>query len=108
MKFEQECFFIGDSALYTAANLQSLGAIRWLTRVPETLAEAKAWLAEIEPGQMIELADGYAYKEVSSNYAGIVQRWLVVFHPWLPSGKQRACNAGWKKQLKWPRKPGAS
>jgi transposase len=34
-------YFVVDSALYGAANLQSLGETCWLTRVPETMAEAK-------------------------------------------------------------------
>jgi transposase len=81
LKTGQDCFFVVDSALYGADNLHSLGEIRWLTRVPETLAEAQMRLAEIEPNRMTEWPDGYAYVEVPSNYAGIAQRWLVVFSP---------------------------
>jgi transposase len=81
LKTGQDCFFVVDSALYGADNLHSLGEIRWLTRVPETLAEAQMRLAETEPNQMTEWPDGYAYVEVPSNYAGIAQRWLVVFSP---------------------------
>ncbi len=76
MKAEQTVYFVVDSALYSAENLQGLGEVRWLTRVPETLAEAKRLLAETDPDQMTELPDGYAYLEVPSEYAGIAQRWL--------------------------------
>ena len=77
----ERCYLVVDSALYGAANLHSLGETRWLTRVPETLAEAKRLLAETEREQMTELPDGYAYLEVPSEYGGIAQRWLVVHSP---------------------------
>ena len=81
LKAGQTPYFVVDSALYGAANLQSLGATRWLTRVPETLAEAKRLLAETEQDRMTKLPDGYAYLELPSNYGGIAQRWLVVYSP---------------------------
>lgn len=77
----QTAYFVVDSALYGADNLQSLDEIRWLTRVPETLAEAKRLLAETEPAQLTGLPDGYAYCQVPSDYAGIAQRWLVISSP---------------------------
>ncbi len=71
-------FFVVDSALYSAANLKELEGIRWLTRVPETLTEAKRLVVESELHEMTERQDGYAWLEVCSNYAGVPQRWLVV------------------------------
>jgi transposase len=71
-------YFVVDSALYGAENLKSLGDIRWLTRVPETLAAAKQLVVETDRGAMTELPDGYAYLEIASEYGGIAQRWLVV------------------------------
>jgi len=81
LKAGETCYFVVDSALFGADNLQSLSEIRWLTRVPETLAEAKRLLAETEPDQMTELPEGYAYLEVPSDYAGVAQRWLLVYSP---------------------------
>lgn len=81
LKTGETSYFVVDSALYGAANLQSLGETRWLTRVPETLAEAKRLLTETEQDQMAKLPDGYAYLEIPSNYGGIAQRWLVVYSP---------------------------
>jgi transposase len=81
LKAGERCFMVVDSALYGADNLQSLSETRWLTRVPETLAEVKRLLAETAPEQMTELADGYAYRQVPSEYGGIAQRWLVVYSP---------------------------
>lgn len=81
LKGGESGFFVVDSALYSAGHLREMGAIRWLTRVPETLAEAKRLVAETELSEMTELQDGYAYLEVSSNYGGVAQRWLVVHSP---------------------------
>jgi transposase len=81
LKAGKQCFIVVDSALYGADNLQSLSETRWLTRVPETLAEVKRLLAKTTLDQMTELPDGYAYREVSSDYGGIAQRWLVVHSP---------------------------
>jgi len=81
MKAEEDCFFVVDSALYSADNLESLGGVCWLTRVPETVAEAKRMKRETTLQMMTELSDGYAYREVSSNYGGVAQRWLVVYSP---------------------------
>lgn len=81
MKAEQSVYFVVDSALYSAGNLQTLGETRWLTRVPETLAEAKRLLAETDPEQMMELPDGYTYRQVPSQYGGIAQRWLLIYSP---------------------------
>jgi transposase len=81
MKAGQNVYFVVDSALYTADNLKMLAEIGWLTRVPKTLAEAKRLLAETDVDSMIELEDGYAYDELSNDYGGVSQRWLVVYSP---------------------------
>jgi transposase len=58
--------------------LQTLAEIRWLTRVPESLSEAKRLLSETAQNQMTELTDGYAYLERSSNCGQIELRWQMV------------------------------
>ena len=72
-------YYVMDSAGYAADNLKTLKEMRWLMRVPETLAEAKRLVRESEKEEMVSLADGYWGKEVSVTYAEIKQRWLVVF-----------------------------
>ncbi|RIK32991.1 MAG: IS1634 family transposase, partial [Chloroflexi bacterium] len=52
-------YFVMDSAGYGADNLQLLGSVRWLMRVPETLAEAKRLVQETPREAMSELAAGY-------------------------------------------------
>jgi transposase len=73
-------YFVADSALFTAEGLQELSGIRWVTRVPETINEAKAAIAAVNKEKMEDAGlPGYRYQEIESNYAGIPQRWLVVY-----------------------------
>lgn len=72
-------YFVMDSAGYGADNLKSIQDTFWLMRVPETLTEARQWIAETTQAHMTELQSGYWGKEVTSDYGGIAQRWLVVF-----------------------------
>lgn len=55
-----------------------MDALRWLIRVPETLAKAKRLVKEMTAEEMYELAAGYQGQEVVCEYAGITQRWLVI------------------------------
>jgi transposase len=71
---------VADSALYSAENLQKLAATRtkWITRVPATLSEAQAVLAQADPQMMAPLTEGYRYHIVPSSYGGIEQRWMLI------------------------------
>lgn len=77
----QVTYLIAESALYSADTLGQLAqsGLKWLTRVPATLTEAHAVLAQADPSTMAPLSNGYRYQEISSRYAGIPQRWLVVY-----------------------------
>ncbi len=70
---------VADSALYSAESLAELSDVRWITRVPETLSLAKRVIETSEKATMTELIHGYITKSVNIEYAGIPQRWLVVF-----------------------------
>ena len=73
-------YFVADSALFTAEGLRELSEILWVTRVPETVNEAKKAIAETEKEDMEESGiPGYRFQEISSDYAGVTQRWLVVY-----------------------------
>lgn len=70
---------VADSALYTRDKLETLSAHqgRWISRVPETIALARAQRDTLsEPMQ--PLAEGYRYRRVEVDYDGVVQRWLVI------------------------------
>lgn len=70
-------YFVADSALYTQQTIKTLPPwMLWLTRVPETVAEAKKVLSYT--GVLEELAPGYQGQEFSSKYGGVEQRWLLV------------------------------
>jgi transposase len=71
---------VADSALYSAENLQKLAATRtkWITRVPATLREAQAVLAQADPQAMAPLMEEYRYQVVPSTYGGVEQRWVLI------------------------------
>jgi transposase len=74
-----DALFVADSALYSQENLQALSGLRFLTRVPVTLKEAKALLDELEatdfsPSSLV----GYRIGERTSDYGGVEQRWLII------------------------------
>lgn len=72
-------YFVADSALYTEDNLKQLQGVKWVTRVPETLKEAKQRISELQIDRMRECGDGYRISVVPSSYAGVAQRWILVF-----------------------------
>jgi transposase len=73
-------YFVADSALFTAEGLKELTGIRWVTRVPETVKEAQEAIIGTDKEKMEDGGiAGYRYRELESNYAGIKQRWLVVY-----------------------------
>jgi transposase len=76
---EEQPYLVMDSAGFSEDTLKEAQDMRWLMRVPETLAQAKKLVRETLPEEMSELESGYRGKEVVCGYAGIVQRWLVVF-----------------------------
>lgn len=73
-------YVVADSALYSKTSLQELQGVKWVTRVPETIREAKDLINSTEKKDMTEISDsGYSYKVMKSNYSDIEQRWLVVY-----------------------------
>ena len=73
-------FLVADSALYSAENLQKLAETRtkWITRVPATLREAQAVLAQADPQTMAPLMEEYRYQVLPSTYGGVEQRWMLI------------------------------
>ena len=70
-------YFVADSALYTRTTIQDLSSsMKWLTRVPETLREAKRVLQYA--GSLEDLGIGYQGKEFLNEYGEVKQRWLLV------------------------------
>ena len=98
MQESQNCFFVVDSALYSAGNLSDLQGTRWLTRVPETLTMAKELIAEIETEAMTVLQNGYAYHEVIRTYGGAKQRWVLIFSPLAAQREEKTLQRHIKKE----------
>lgn len=71
-------YMVADSALYTAETLPLLQETGWITRVPATLKAAQEALRQIDPETMTRLDEQIRYQRLSSDYAGVPQRWLVV------------------------------
>ncbi len=53
-----------------AKTLQDLGGFPWITRVPETIGETR---------ELILAVSGDSATELGTCYAGVKQRWLVVY-----------------------------
>lgn len=73
-------YFVMDGAFYTKENIRDLSDIIWVTRVPERIKEVKNLIEELDHESLLESDKaGYYYKEINSDWAGIDQRWLIVF-----------------------------
>ncbi len=74
-----DALFVADSALYSQENLQALSGLRWLSRVPTTLSEAKERLQDTpEAAFVASCLSGYRIARAESHYGGVEQRWLIV------------------------------
>ena len=77
LKFETT--IVSDSALYTENNLKLMKEMSWVTRVPLSIKEAKEIVSKLSDEEFTKSEiEGYSWKEIENNYAGIKQRWLVV------------------------------
>jgi transposase len=74
-------YLVADGALYSVDNLQKLSEtqMKWITRVPATLREAQAALAQAEPQTMAPLPEGYRYQTLTSTYGEVAQRWMLIY-----------------------------
>src|SRR5919197_332744 len=65
-------YLVADSALYSEENLQKLANTesQGITRVPATLTEAQAALAQVAPAALPPLLEGYRDRTLTSTYGG--------------------------------------
>jgi transposase len=74
-----EPLIVADSALYSEDNIQSLGSLKWICRVPLTVAPAKQIVKELTISDLIDTQlPGYKIACRNSQYGGIAQRWVIV------------------------------
>ena len=92
-------YLVADSALYSADNLQKLAdtRLKWITRVPATLTEAQAVLAQASPATMSPLQEGYRSRSVPSTYGGVAQRWVLLYSEQRQPQAQRTVDKQWLK-----------
>ena len=73
-------YIVADSALYVAKTLVEMNDFFWISRVPESLTNAQELIENIAP-DLMENTDQMIWRTLGSNYAGVNQRWLVIFSP---------------------------
>jgi transposase len=74
-----DALFVADSALYTAKNLVIIKNLKWLSRVPLAVKQAKQLISQLTDSDFKESKiSGYRWSQQCSDYAGITQGWLVV------------------------------
>lgn len=81
LKAAQNCrYFVGDAALYCQESIFALHSqnLKFITRVPATLKEAKTHLLTLQPEGLTPFETGYSGSWVESSYGGVPQRWLIV------------------------------
>jgi transposase len=79
LKAAPSFLYVGDSAMYENC-VKKAGDLKWLTRVPETIKEAKN-LLRVDESELSwdDIGNGYSATTFTSNYRKVSQRWLLVF-----------------------------
>lgn len=77
-QLQQVEYLVGDSALYTEENIDSMGDRKWISRVPETIKGVKNITQYANSDDMVVMNDNYKYLSLCSNFADIKQRWVLV------------------------------
>ena len=78
---EQMPYLVADSAIYNKGNLGTLSEkVKWVSRVPGTVGTVRHLYEHIDRGEMHVVDEDTSYVEVCSDYGGVKQRWVVVFH----------------------------
>jgi transposase len=90
-------YVVADSALYTAETLRELEGMAWITRVPETLSAAREAIAAAAPGLMAS-PEKLSLQRQEADYAGVKQRWVVVYSPQAYQRALKSVNRHCEKQ----------
>ena len=91
-----EGLFVMDAAFYSESNLQQVGSLKWLSRVPLRLKAAQALVQSDVTGLQEVQAENQDYRmwEIEQNYGGVPQRWLLI-----ESQTRKADTALWEPEL---------
>lgn len=89
-------YLVADSALYTAETLPALAGIDWITRVPESIKAAQTAI-HTHAADLMADPTTQAMQAIDSAYAGVPQRWVVVYSP---QARERALKTLNRQMLK--------
>lgn len=95
-QWSSDGIWVMDAAFYTEANLQHVGSLGWLSRVPLTLKAAQD-LVHSDVTTLTEVPcdlKDYRMWEVQQTYGGVPQRWILV-----ESQTRKADAALWQPEL---------
>lgn len=72
---------VTDNAAFTEGCLKAYDRQRmgWVMSVPATVKEAKERLRSVEASELEPLTEGYSYLPIQTTYAGVDQRWLLIY-----------------------------
>lgn len=84
----EECYFIADAAFYTQPNIADLN-VHWISRVPATIKEAEMLLRSDAAMEQSASDSRYSFFEVASEYAGVRQKWVLVYSEEMCVKKER-------------------
>lgn len=72
-------YIVADAALYTRENIASVAKdFLFITRIPRGIKQAKAAIEKALAAEMTRLDEKLQYREVTSNYGNVKQRFIVV------------------------------
>lgn len=73
-------YLVADAALYVKESIVHLDAINqlFITRVPQTLNEAKSLIAQAHQLDFVGISDGYQGVWHETSYGDVAQKWLLV------------------------------
>jgi transposase len=71
---------VADAALYVKETIEDLDAQGqlFITRVPQTLKEAKALIKQAPTLTFTPISPGYEGVSYDSDYGGVAQKWLLI------------------------------
>ena len=74
-----DSIYVADSALYSTENIQQLGKLNWITRIPRSIKTAKILAESMEDEVLVESKiPGYRIGSCCCDYGQVRQRWLVI------------------------------
>lgn len=102
----QNRYLVADAALYTAETIKTLDENKqlFITRVPQTLSEAKSLVTLAGSHSFESMGNGYQGVWVTSQYGGIEQRWLLVHSEQATKREQHTLNGRMLKAAEKSRK----